>query len=140
MSEQTRKENQERIAALLAAAEECGRSAWVDTGERYALKHIGDGYSREQIFASDGTRWWRNPCLVLTIDVYNDNLVTAHYGLRHIPTLPQAAIEEAGLVALAPHELPGSLDVTETVIFDHTQRGVHDGRPKKEVYRYGPTG
>lgn len=136
----TKAETQEKIAALLAAAERCNCDAWIDTGECYALKSIAEGFHRPQWFASDGTRWWRNPCLVLTIDIYNEELVTAHYSLRRIPTLPRTLVKAAGFKVVVPPALPEILDVSETLIFDHTQRGDTPGGPKKEVYRYGPTG
>ena len=129
----TAKTNVENLIETLMQTEaqcvEAGMNAAIDDGTVYALKEY-----RGRIYVSDGKRWIENAALVRSIDVYENNLVSVHYYLKHMPTFPADRVREAGMRAIIGTDLLDYFDIKETVVFDHRVKDKL-GRSARTVFR-----
>ena len=134
----------ERVAALLAAAGKCeeggirvgflGKGAYrvlvvkdqralecKDTAEIRAALDEG-----ATLYVSDNERLWKEPRMVLELDIFAPEIVTRRYYFKGIKkTLSETAY------FLLEDMLPEIVDPAEVVIYDHTRK--INGRAAREV-------
>lgn len=141
----------EKVDALLATAKKCeagGIRCGLQDGMAYRLlivrgqglaacktvADLHDALAAEDttLYVSDGERLWREPRLVLELDVFSPEIVTRRYYFKGIKKVPLSSpVEGAGACNMLPEALPAFMDPAEVVIYDHTRQ--IKGRAVREV-------
>ena len=82
----------------------------------YAMRKIKDKW-----MVSNGRAWWNNPTVVHEIHEYADGTVCAANYIEGVQLFSRRNIENSGMRAVRPAELPNLLGVSKVVYFDHRE-------------------
>lgn len=123
--------------------------AWLKTmdekarrcSQEYGSPEVRNGfYAARKIkgkwWISNDRTWWYNPVVVKEIHEGPDGMVTVAYYIEGVQKFKRRNIQDEGMRAVRPSELPDLLGITKVVYFDHRKtdekghalRVVHDMR------------
>ena len=82
----------------------------------YAMRKIKDKWK-----VSNGRAWWNDPVVVHEIHEYADGTVCAANYIEGVQLFSRRNIENSGMRAVRPAELPNLLGVSKVVSYDHRE-------------------
>ena len=111
-----------RIRAWLEKLEERAKQS----SKEYSTPEVVTGYyAADKVMdvwkISNGRTWWDDPVLVREFHEYADGTVCAANYIEGVQLFSRRNIENSGMRAVRPAELPNLLGVSKVVYFDHRE-------------------